>query len=102
MSALKWGQGKGRGAAGPTLFGVSLSFDHFVLPRLLRRPARVLARLGEGDFEVPPFSAAMLSAVLLVSGSAYGAYLGGHVDGVVQGITARTGFAVDQIKVVGN
>ncbi|TIQ86672.1 MAG: cell division protein FtsQ/DivIB, partial [Mesorhizobium sp.] len=47
MSALRWGQGKGKGAAGPTLFGVSLSFDHFVLPRLLRRPARMLARLGE-------------------------------------------------------
>ncbi|RWA99669.1 cell division protein FtsQ/DivIB [Mesorhizobium sp.] len=102
MSALRWGQGKVKGAAGPTLFGVALSFDHFVLPRLLRRPARMLARLGEDDFEVPPFSAAVLSAVLLVSGSAYGAYLGGHVDAIVQGITARTGFAVDQIKVVGN
>ncbi|TIR44944.1 MAG: cell division protein FtsQ/DivIB, partial [Mesorhizobium sp.] len=73
-----------------------------VLPRLLRRPARMLARLGEDDFEVPPFSAAVLSAVLLASGSAYGAYLGGHVDAIVQGITARSGFAVDQIKVVGN
>ncbi len=79
-----------------------LSFDHFVLPRLLRRPVRVLARLGEGDFIAPPFSAAILSAVLIASGSAYGAYLGGYVDGIVQGITARTGFAVDQIKVVGN
>jgi cell division protein FtsQ len=100
VSALKWGQGKG--AAGPTLLGVPLSFDHFVLPRLLRRPVRVLARLGEGEFTAPPFSAAILSAVLIASGSAYGAYLGGHVDSIVQGITARTGFAVDQIKVVGN
>ncbi|TIS30516.1 MAG: cell division protein FtsQ/DivIB, partial [Mesorhizobium sp.] len=73
MSALRWGQGKVKGAAGPTLFGVALSFDHFVLPRLLRRPARMLARLGEDDFELPPFSAGVLSAALLVSGSAYGA-----------------------------
>ena len=102
MSALKWGQGKGRGAAGPTLFGMPRWFDHFVLPRLLRRPVRVLVRLGEGDFTAPPFSAAILSAVLIASGSAYGAYLGGYVDGIVQGVTARTGFAVDQIKVVGN
>lgn len=102
MFALRWGQGKEKGAAGPTLFGMPLSFDHFVLPRLLRRPVRILARLGEGDFEAPPFSAAILSAVLLASGGAYGAYLGGHVDSIVQSVTARTGFAVDQIKVVGN
>ncbi|TJW77931.1 MAG: cell division protein FtsQ/DivIB, partial [Mesorhizobium sp.] len=44
MSALRWGQGKGDGA-GPALFGVPLSFDHFVLPRQLRRPVRLLARL---------------------------------------------------------
>ncbi|TGQ42655.1 cell division protein FtsQ/DivIB [Mesorhizobium sp. M00.F.Ca.ET.216.01.1.1] len=102
MSALKWGQGKGRSAAGSTLFGMPLSFDHFVLPRLLRRPVRVLARLSDGEFTAPPFSAAILSAVLIASGSVYGAYLGGHVDSIVQSITARTGFAVDQIKVVGN
>ncbi|MET2826063.1 cell division protein FtsQ/DivIB [Mesorhizobium shangrilense] len=102
MSALKWGQGQRKGAAGPTLFGLSLSFDHFVLPRMLRRPVRVLARLGEGDFKAPPFSATILSAVLLGSSATYGAYLGGDVDGVVQNITARTGFAVDQVKVVGN
>jgi cell division protein FtsQ len=81
---------------------MSLSFDRFVLPRQLRRPMRVLARLCAGDYEAPRFSAAILSAVLLASSGAYGAYLGGYADSVVQGVTARTGFAVDQIKVVGN
>ena len=102
MSALRLGQGKGKGAAGSAPFGVPLSFGHFVLPRLLRRPVRVLARLAGGEYEAPRFSAAILSAVLIASSGAYGAYLGGQVDGIVQGITARTGFAVDQIKVVGN
>ncbi|MBZ9916916.1 MULTISPECIES: cell division protein FtsQ/DivIB [unclassified Mesorhizobium] len=102
MSALKWGQGKGKGAAGPALFSLPLSFDHFVLPRVLRRPVRILARLGEGEFQAPRFSAAIMSAVLIASSGAYGAYLGGHADGIVQSITARTGFAVDQVKVVGN
>lgn len=102
MSALKWGQGKGKGAAGPSLFGLSLSSGHFVLPRVLRRPVRILARLGDGEFEVPRFSVAMMSAVLLASSGAYGAYLGGHADGIIPSITARTGFAVDQVKVVGN
>lgn len=101
MSALRWGQGKG-GGAGLSLFGVSLSFDHFVLPRQLRRPVRLLARLCDGEYEPPRFSAAILSAALLASAGAYGAYLGGYADSVVQGVTARTGFAVDQIKVVGN
>ncbi|MER9319635.1 cell division protein FtsQ/DivIB [Mesorhizobium sp. M0659] len=102
MSALKWGQDKGRGGAGPALFGMPLSFDHFVLPRVLRRPVRVLARLGGGDFVAPRFSAAILSASLIASSSLYGAILGGHADDIVQSITARTGFAVDQIRVVGN
>lgn len=102
MSALRWGQGKGGGAAGPALFGVPLSFDHFVLPRMLRRPVRLLARLCGGEYEAPRFSAAILSGALIVSAGAYGAYLGGYADSIVQGVTARTGFAVDQIKVVGN
>ncbi|MBZ9799510.1 cell division protein FtsQ/DivIB [Mesorhizobium sp. ES1-4] len=102
MSALKWGQGKVRGAAGPSLFGLPLSLDHFVLPRALRRPVRILARLGNGEFQAPRFSAAIMSSVLLASSGAYGAYLGGHADGIIQSITARTGFAVDQVKVVGN
>jgi cell division protein FtsQ len=97
-----WGQGNGGNAAGPALFGVPLSFDGFVLPRQFRRPVRVLARLCGGEYEAPRFSAAILSAALIASSSAYGAFLGGYSDSVVQGITARTGFAVDQIKVVGN
>ncbi|TPM38327.1 cell division protein FtsQ/DivIB [Mesorhizobium sp. B2-3-4] len=102
MSALKWGQGKVRGAAGPSLFGLPLSFDHFVLPRVLRRPVRIFARLCDGEFQAPRFSAAVMSSVLLASSGAYGSYLGGHADGIIQSITARTGFAVDQVKVVGN
>ncbi len=102
MSALKWGQGGRRGAAGPSLFGLTLSFDHFVLPRMLRRPVRMLGRLGDGEFQAPPFSAAILSASLLALASPYGSYVGGHADGIIQSVTARTGFAVDQIKVVGN
>lgn len=102
MPALRWGQNS-RGITGrrPTL-GAFPSFERFVLPRWLRRPVRLVARLGEDDFSAPPFSAAILSAVLLGSSAVYGGYLGGHLDSFVQGVTARTGFAVDQIKVVGN
>jgi cell division protein FtsQ len=97
---LRWRQDSRAGPARPA--APSFSFGHFVLPRWLRRPVRILGRLGEGDFTAPPYSATILSAVLIGSSLAYGGYLGGHLDGFVQGVTARTGFAVDQIKVVGN
>jgi cell division protein FtsQ len=58
--------------------------------------------LGEGDLVAPRYSATVLSAALLGASLAYGGYVGGHLDGFVQGVTARTGFAVDQIKIVGN
>jgi cell division protein FtsQ len=96
------GQGYGRGSAAPALFGISLSLDHFVLPRWLRKPVRMFTHLGRGNFTPPRFAASLMTAALLASSSAYGAYVGGHADSIVQGFTARTGFAVDQIKVVGN
>jgi cell division protein FtsQ len=99
---LRWGQSDRKGLAGPALFSVSAPFDRFVPPRWLRRPLRMVSKLGEGAYRAPPYAATVLSAVLLSSSATYGAYLGGHLDSFVQGITARTGFAVDQIKVVGN
>lgn len=102
MFALRWRQGSRARSAHPVHPGPSLSLGHFVLPRWLRRPVRMLARLGEGDFVPPRHAMSALSVVLLGSSLAYGGYLGGHLDGFVQGVTARTGFAVDQIKVVGN
>jgi cell division protein FtsQ len=96
---VRWSRNGGRGA-GP--FGSRLPFGHFILPRWLRRPVRMVAHFGRGDFVPPRFAATFVSAALLASSGAYGAYLGGHMDSIVQGFTARTGFAVDQIKVVGN
>ncbi|MBX3568437.1 MAG: cell division protein FtsQ/DivIB [Rhizobiaceae bacterium] len=76
--------------------------DRFVLPRSLRRPARVFARLGTGDFVPPRFAATMISAALFAAAGLYGAYLGGLMPEVAQAVTARTGFAVDQVRVVGH
>jgi cell division protein FtsQ len=100
VSALRWGQG--RVMAGADRRAASFSLDHFVLPRWLRRPMRTLARLGHGDVTMPRHAMAALSTVYLAGALGYGAWLGGDLDGFIQGVTARTGFAVDQIKVVGN
>ena len=102
MSALKWGQGSGKGASGTVLPNAFTLFGRFVPSRWLRRPLRMVLKLGEGAYKAPPYAATMLSALLLASSATYGAYLGGHLDSFVQSVTARTGFAVDQIKVVGN
>ncbi|WP_269930389.1 cell division protein FtsQ/DivIB [Aminobacter sp. HY435] len=102
MLALKSGNGRGVRGAMPSLFGLSLSAEHFVLPRLLRKPVRILSRVGRGEFTPPPYAASMLTVSFLAASSLYGAYVGGHFPALVQGVTARSGFAVDQIKVSGN
>lgn len=102
MFALKSGQGDGGGRARPSIFGGFLLADRFVLPRWLRRPTRIVARLFSSDYSPPRFSAAIATAVLLSSTCLYGAYLGGQIPSMAQAVTARLGFAVDQVRVSGN
>ena len=73
-----------------------------VLPRALRKPARIAGRLVAGQVGVPPYAATIASALLISAFSAYGAILGGHVPTVVQAITARSGFAIDDVRMAGN
>jgi cell division protein FtsQ len=100
--ALKSGQDDEGGSVRSSIFGVSFFADRFVLPRWLRRPTRLFARLCSGDYSPPRFSVAIASAVLLSSSGLYGAYLGGEIPAMVQAVTARLGFAVDQVRVSGN
>lgn len=100
MHALRSGRFGGSGAAARRSWRAASA--GFVLPRLLRRPARFLARAAAGDVEAPPFAAAALSAALLAAFSAYGVVQGGHVPTLVQAVTARTGFAINEIRVSGN
>lgn len=102
MFALRSGQSRTRGAARSGFPSLFLSREHFVLPRLLRRPTRLLARLASGDYTPPPFSASMATAALLALSGAYGAYVGGQMPAFVQAVTARSGFAVDQVRVTGH
>ena len=74
----------------------------FVLPRWLRKPARLFVRFSSGEIEPPPFTMAALSAALIGSFALYGTILGGHMPSTVQAVTARTGFAINEIRVVGN
>src|SRR5690606_37626782 len=80
----------------------SVSGGRFVLPRWLRRPARIVERLRVGDYDPPPFAATMASAVLFAAAGIYGAMAGGHADAVVQAVTSRSGFAVADVRITGN
>jgi len=74
----------------------------FVLPRWLRRPARALGRLTSGEIEIPRFTTVIASALLIGSAGLYGMVLGGHSSTVAQAVSARSGFAIEDIKVTGN
>jgi cell division protein FtsQ len=100
--ALKSGKVREASAAKPAGSNALSLADRFVLPRLLRRPVRIFARLGCGDYCPPRFSASILTVGFLSASALYGAYVGGHMPAVVQSITARTGFAVDQVRVLGH
>jgi cell division protein FtsQ len=55
-----------------------------------------------GDYEAPRYSASMLVSSLFLATAAYGVVAGGHLPSVVSAITARTGFALVDIRVSGN
>lgn len=73
-----------------------------VFPRLMRRPARTLARVFAGEYQPPRFAGVTLLAAFFAATGLYGMALGGHTSAVVSAVTARTGFAVSDIRVSGN
>lgn len=102
MSSVMSGRDRERGAFGGFPPVRALWSEGFVLPRWLRRPARVFGRLTSGDLVPPRFSATIMTAGFLAVSVIYGAQVGGHMPAVVQALTARSGFAVDQVRVTGH
>jgi cell division protein FtsQ len=100
--ALKTGQSGEAGGPRPGFFGLSFSLENFVLPRFLRRPARFVVRFCDGEYQPPRYAGVVATAVFLSSSVLYGAWLGGQIPAAAQAVTARFGFAVDQVRVSGN
>jgi len=84
--ALIKGFGKGRGAQSAPGFAVSARDGH------------VLA----GDVTPPRFAATILTAAYLSAAGIYGMVVGGHTNSVLQAITARSGFAIEDVRMAGN
>jgi cell division protein FtsQ len=100
--ALRSGSGESAGAARSALSGLAAAADSLVLPRFLRKPVRFVARLCDGEYEPPRYFGRAAVALFLSSSVLYGAFLGGQIPAAAQSVTARFGFAVDQVRVSGN
>ncbi|WP_084032673.1 cell division protein FtsQ/DivIB [Chelativorans sp. J32] len=73
-----------------------------VLPRWLRKPARMMQRLRLGEKRLPPFAATGVSLALFMATGIYGVIEGGHSEEVLKAVTSRVGFAINDVEVAGN
>lgn len=76
--------------------------ENLVVPKWLRRPMRMLSRMEDIEARTPRFAATGLTLALLAATGVYGSIVGGHMPAVMQAVTARTGFAVTDIRVSGD
>ena len=101
MRALKekW-LGKRRSADVPQMIGVVES--GVVLPRFLRKPARLFTALLDGRVDIPPHTGTRATVLLFALTGLYGVVEGGHFRALMETLTAATGFAVERVDVAGN
>lgn len=72
--------------------------DTRVLPRFLRRPARILSRI---DWCTPRYFGIKGLAGFFAATAIAGMVIGGHTRSVVSAVTAASGLAIDQVKITG-
>lgn len=82
--------------------GPDRAASHFVLPRMLRRPARIAGRIISGEIEAPRHFLKAMTVTLFAGMGLAGMVHGGHSYNVVQTITAHSGFAIDDVRITGN
>ncbi|MEP0519813.1 MAG: cell division protein FtsQ/DivIB [Hyphomicrobiales bacterium] len=76
----------------------TLSAEKTILPPLLRKPVRVLARM---QIHVPEWLGKKAVISLLSATALYGLVIGGHADSLVGEATALIGLKVDEVKITG-
>ncbi|KQY27042.1 cell division protein FtsQ/DivIB [Rhizobium sp. Root482] len=74
----------------------------FVLPRPLRRVARLLVSLGTGRIHFVPHTGTASALAFLAATGFYGMAIGGHSQSFAQATTTAAGFAIEDVKVSGN
>ena len=74
----------------------------FVLPRFLRKPFRFAVRLFQGNVNIPRHAGAVGMLGFLGATGLYGMAVGGHTSEVVKATASALGFAIEDVRVVGN
>lgn len=74
----------------------------FVLPRFLRKPFRFAVRMFQGNINVPRYAGTIGMLSFLGATGIYGMVLGGHSENMVKATASTFGFAIENVKVVGN
>jgi cell division protein FtsQ len=80
------------GEAGP------IGRRRIVLPRVLRKPIRVLSRL---DWHVPKYAGLKLTGAFLALTAIAGVLIGGHTVAIASAVTAWCGLGIDQVEIKG-
>src|SRR5690606_40566606 len=73
-----------------------------VLPRYLRKPFRFAVRLLRGNVHIPRFAGTIGMLGFLGATGIYGMVIGGHSQDMVKATASTLGFAIENVKVVGN
>lgn len=73
-----------------------------VLPRYLRKPFRFAVRLLHGNVHIPRFAGTIGMLGFLGATGIYGMVIGGHSQDMVKATASTLGFAIENVKVVGN
>ena len=74
----------------------------FVLPRFLRKPFRFAVRLFQGNVSIPRHAGTIGMLGFLGATGLYGMVVGNHSQDVVKATASTLGFAIEDVKVVGN
>jgi cell division protein FtsQ len=72
------------------------------LPKFLRRPARLLIRLGSGQVTFPRHTGTLSAFLFLLATGVYGAAVSGQTNAIMQAATAHVGFGITEVKVAGH
>jgi cell division protein FtsQ len=78
--------------------GMAPGSHRLVLPRVLRRPFRMLTRM---EWRPPAHAEVKLGAALLVAAVVGGVFMGGHVQNILEYLSVKGGLTLSAVRITG-